>query len=212
MIIYGASLSPFVRKALAFANEKGVEFEHQPRMPGADDPEFREASPFGKVPGFRDEDYRLSDSSAIAHYLEAKKPEPALIPNEPQARGRVCWFDEYADTILAPACGAVFFNEVAAKMFGREGDPAATKLALEETIPPALAYLESQLGDGDFLVGDTLTLADLAVVSPTKNLDYGAPDFDWSAYPKVSAHRDRILARDSFAAGLAMDAGFLNQG
>ena len=42
----------------------------------------------------------VADSSAIVHYLEAKYPEPALIPSEPRARGQVIWFEEYADTTL----------------------------------------------------------------------------------------------------------------
>ena len=77
MIIYGVSLSPFVRKAMAVFSEKGLDFDHQLVMPAADDPEFRECSPFGKIPGFRDGDFTLSDSTAIAHYIESKFPEPA---------------------------------------------------------------------------------------------------------------------------------------
>ncbi len=64
MIVYGSSLSPFVRKVVAFAAEKGIELEVKPVGPGSQDPEFREASPFGKMPGFRDGDFAISDSSA----------------------------------------------------------------------------------------------------------------------------------------------------
>ena len=62
-------------------------------------PEFLAASPFKKMPAMADGDYRLSDSTAIIHYLEAKYPEPELIPTEARARGRVIWFDEFADTM-----------------------------------------------------------------------------------------------------------------
>jgi len=37
MIVYGASLSPFVRKVLAFAAEKGIEVEHKVLPPNSDD-------------------------------------------------------------------------------------------------------------------------------------------------------------------------------
>ena len=53
MIVYGSSISPFVRKVLAFAAEKGLEVELKPSGLGNKDPEFLEASPFGKMPGFR---------------------------------------------------------------------------------------------------------------------------------------------------------------
>ena len=114
MIVYGSSLSPYVRKVLACASEKGVEVDLR-RVGVADqNPEFRAASPFGKMPALVDGDYTLADSSAIVHYLEAKFPDPALIPADPRLRGTTVWFDEFADTILF-ACGAkMFFNRVVA--------------------------------------------------------------------------------------------------
>ena len=87
MIVYGSSLSPFVRKAAAFAIEKGVDLELKPMGIRDADPAFSAASPFGKMPALQDGDYRLADSSAICHYIEAKHPElltadsPTLEPN-----------------------------------------------------------------------------------------------------------------------------------
>jgi len=114
MIVYGSSLSPFVRKVLAFAAEKGIELEVRPIGIGNQDPEFREASPFGKMPGFRDGDFAISDSTAIVTYLEAIKPDPALIPAEPKARARAIWYEEFSDTLLMSCGGKMFFNRVVA--------------------------------------------------------------------------------------------------
>ena len=86
MILYGSSLSPFVRKVLAFAAEKGIELDLQPTGMPNYSPEYLEASPFRKMPALRDGDYTLADSSAIIQYLEAKLPEPPMIPTEPRAR------------------------------------------------------------------------------------------------------------------------------
>lgn len=206
MIIFGASISPFARKAVAFAREKGIDIEHRPVPPHADDEDFKAASPFGKIPGLIDGDYYLSDSTAIIHYIEAKHPEPALIPNEPQARGRVIWFDKFADTILVSGpAGTIFFNRVAAKFFGVEGDLAAAETAEKEGLPPVLDYLEAAISNRDWLVGDTLTLADIAVAGPFKNLEYARAAIDWDAYPKTKAYTERVLGRESFAELLAMD-------
>src|SRR4028118_2121002 len=87
MIVYGSSLSPFGRKVLAFAAEKGIEVESKPVGLGSEDPEFREASPFGKIPGFRDGDFAISDSTAIIAYLDAIRPEANLPPPAPHAPG-----------------------------------------------------------------------------------------------------------------------------
>lgn len=91
MILYGSTLSPFVRKVAAYAAEKGIKLELRPFQLTDPDPEFCAASPFRKMPALVDGDYCLSDSTAIVHYLEAKYPEPELIPAEPRARGRVIW-------------------------------------------------------------------------------------------------------------------------
>jgi len=72
MILYGSTMSPFVRKVAAYAAEKGIELELQPTGFPNPSPEFRAASPFGKMPALVDGDYSLADSSAIIHYLEAK--------------------------------------------------------------------------------------------------------------------------------------------
>ena len=93
MIIYGSLVSPFVRKLLGFLGEKGIEFELKGVGIGDPDPGFRAASPLGKMPAMEDDGFLLADSSAIIHYLEAKYPEPALIPADPQERGRVIWWD-----------------------------------------------------------------------------------------------------------------------
>ena len=143
MILYGSTMSPFVRKVVAFAAEKDIALDLRAMALNDADPAFRAASPFGKMPALDDDGYTLADSSAICHYLEAKHPEPALIPAEAQARGKTIWFDEFADTILF-ACGrAIFFNRVVAPRFlRREGDLAAADTAERETLPPLLDYLE----------------------------------------------------------------------
>jgi glutathione S-transferase len=74
------------------------------------------------MPGFRDGDFAISDSTAIITYLEAKFPNPALIPSEAKSRARTIWYEEFADTILIASMGKLFFNRVVAPRFlGREG-------------------------------------------------------------------------------------------
>jgi len=211
MIVYGSSLSPFVRKVLVFGAEKGITLDLQPTGLSSNDPAFVEASPFRKMPGFRDGDFAISDSSAIVHYLEATTPEPALIPAEPRARARTIWFDEFADTILT-ACGAkMFFNRVVAPRFlGRAGDLDAADKAEREDLPPILDYLEGVVpAPGGFLVGDALTLADIAVASPFANLSHMDVAFDEARHPRVRAWVDSILARPSFAGWIERERGFL---
>ena len=211
MILYGSTLSPFVRKVMAFAGEKGIEIELQPTgFPDAT-PEFCSASPFRKMPALKDGDYELADSSAIIHYLEAKYPEPALIPGEPRARGKTIWYDEFADTILFGCGQKVFFNRLVSPLFlKRPGDETVAEAALRDEWPPILDYLEKVVPDNDgYLVGDSLTLADIAVAGPFANFRHLGIETDAGRHPRTAAYVERILARPSFSRWIENESAFL---
>ncbi|HEX6741331.1 MAG TPA: glutathione S-transferase family protein [Sphingomicrobium sp.] len=211
MILYGSSLSPFVRKVLAYAAEKGIELDLQPTGFPNHSPDYLATSPFRRMPAFRDGDYTLADSSAIIHYLEARFPEPALIPSDPEARGRTIWFEEFADTILV-ACGAkMFFNRIVAPRFlGRAGDLAAADLAEKEELPPILDYLERTVPEpGAYLVGTSITLADIAVASPFANLAHLCCEISPERHGRVRAWVESILSRPSFAPWIERETALL---
>lgn len=212
MILYGSSLSPFVRKVLAFAAEKGVDMELRPTgdAPGQPGPEFLAASPLRKMPALVDGDFRLADSSAIVQYLEALHAEPNLIPMEPRARGRTIWFEEYGDTVVMACGGKIFFNRVVAPRFlGRPGDASIADAAEREELPPILQYLESVIPESGFLVDDRMTLADIAIASPLANLPYMGIAIDPGRYPKLARYVDSILARPSFAPWIERETALL---
>ena len=213
MILYGSSLSPYVRKVLAFAGEKGIELELKPTgsAPGQPSDEFLAASPARKMPALRDGDFTLADSSAIIHYLEAVHPEPNLIPTEPQARGRTIWFDEYSDTVLT-SCGAkMFFNRIVLpRFFGKQGDEEAAASAERDELPRVLDYLETVVpAAGEFLVEGRITLADIAIASPFANLGHMGCARDAERHARVFAYVDSILARPSFASWIDRENALL---
>jgi glutathione S-transferase len=212
MIVYGSSLSPFVRKVLAFAAEKGIDVESQPVDFRNKSAEFLEASPFGKIPAFRDGDFAISDSSAIIHYLEAVKPEPNLIPKDPRAGARTIWFDEYSDTILV-ACGAkiVFNRLVGPRFLGMPGDEEVARKAECDELPLLLDYLERVIPASGYLVEDRMTLADISVASPFATLDHAGTAIDGSRHPRLKAYVEAILARPCFAPLVAGEKAFLSQ-
>lgn len=210
MILYGSTFSPFVRKVVVFAAEKGMAMELVAVRPGDPNPDFRAASPFGKMPGLKDGDYLLADSSAIVQYLEAKQPDPALIPAEAKARGKTIWWDEWADTILMAAGGKMFFNRIVMPVFmQRDGDLAEADAAERDELPPLLDYLEGQIPDSGYLVEDRFTLADIAVATVLVNLNHCCPPIDGVRHPRIAAYLERILSRPSFAPIVERETAFL---
>lgn len=205
MIVYGSTLSPYVRKVMAYVAEKGLSAELRMAGMGRGGPEFEAASPFRKMPALVDGDFQLSDSSAIIAYLEAEHPTPELIPAEPRARGRATWFDEYADTLMVGAGSKIFFNRfVAPKVLKQPGDEAVA-LVGEGELAPLLDYLEGQVPDSGFLVEDRLTIADIAVASPFANLRHVGVVIDPARHPRTIAYVEGILSRPSFAPLIAAE-------
>ena len=208
MIVYGSTLSPFVRKVVAFAAEKGLALDVKSVQLGSSDAEFREASPLGKMPGFRDDDFCISDSTAIVTYLGAQYPAVPLIPDNPRARARAVWWDEFGDTVLFGCFSKMFVNRLVKPVLRKTpGDAAVADAAEQEEMPPILDWLETQVPDAGFLLEGRITLADVAVASPFVNLSHiGVSTMAW---PKLSSYVDAILSRPSFAATVAGERAFI---
>lgn len=194
LTIYGFPTSPYVRKVLLVAAEKGLSVNLVPSTPHKPTPEFLAASPFRMMPAMEDDGFKLADSTAIALYLDAKHPEPALLPTDPQARGRAILFDEYADTLLADSARTVGFNRhIGPTLLGIEGDSDAADAA-EARAEPLLDWLEEQVGDG-WLLGDDYSLADIAVACCLRTLAYG---MNVAMRPRTSDWLDRVNARPAW--------------
>ena len=205
MKIYGFPLSPFVRKVLVAVKEKGLEAEIVPSNPSQPDEEFAAISPFHKIPAFRDGDFTVADSTAIVTYLDAKYPEPALLPAAPEARARAIWFEEVADTVLIPAGAPIVVNRfLKPHIFGTEGDEEAAKAGEQAVLKP-LDYLEGELGQDGWL-GDAFTIGDLSVACTIKTLGYTGWSIDSARYPKLAAWYGRVSERAAWQEAAAEEA------
>lgn len=206
MKVFGFPVSPFVRKVHLAAAEKGLEVEtvlFDPRNPPV---EFLAASPFRKIPALQDGDYTLADSTAIVTYLEARHPSPALLPADPQARGKAIWFEEFADTILAAASGKVVFNRfVGPKLMGVPGDQEAAAQG-EKDIAPILDWLNGAAPAAGWLAGDEFSVGDIAVASVLRTLGYVGLEPDAAKHPATAAWYGRVTARPAWQAVAAREA------
>jgi glutathione S-transferase len=197
MRVFGGLASPYVRKVCLVMEEKGLSYELTQVSPHADHPEFRAASPFGKIPGFADGDYTLSDSSAIIAYLEAQHPDRPVLPADPRTRGKAVWFDEFADTIFAASGLKILFHRFVAPKLLKIPFDEEIALQGEAELPRSLDYIERMVPEDGWLLGD-FSLADLSVASVFRSLAYVGHDPKAETHPKTAAWYARVGERPSW--------------
>lgn len=210
--LYGAALSPFVRKTRVFLAEKGLEYEAVHVDPNNPPEDYARLNPLKRIPALEDGDHVLADSAVICAYLERKHPEPALYPSDDYEYARTLWFEKFADYEISMNCTfAVFRNRVVMRLIGKECDEQKVQHALNEKLPPLLDYLESELGDREYFVGDRLTVADIAMASQFVNLQHGGESVDASRWPKMAAYVERMHQRPAFQHQIEKETGFIRK-
>lgn len=208
LIVYGASLSPFVRKTRVFLAEKGLGYKLDQVNIFPPPDWFKEISPLGRIPVLKDEDVgpnaTLPDSSIICAYIERKKPEPALYPKDNFSYARALWFEEYADSELAANLGGGVFRPIVVnKLMGKEPDRAAAQKTIDEKLPRCFSYLEKEIGSKQFLVDDKFSIADIATATSFINFAHAGYKPDEKQYPNLTRYLKAMHARPSFAACIA---------
>jgi glutathione S-transferase len=214
LIIYGAALSPFVRKVRVFLAEKGADYtlENVNIFPAPD--WFAEISPLKRIPVLKDEEtgVTLADSSAICGYLEKTCASPALYPNEASDYGLALWFEEYGDSELAGHIGMGTFRPMVVNpLMGKEPDTATAEKTIAEKLPSYFAYLEHEVGAREFLAGDAFSIADISIATQFVNFAHGGFVPGADAYPNLMAYLARMHARPSFAACIAEETAMLDK-
>ena len=156
-----------------------------------------------QVPVLVDGPAVIADSSAIALHLEQRQPEPALLPADPGRRAQVLLLEDWADTALAAGARLALVQAAAADPVLRGGLlPEATPAPLRslagalpgdwlrqvgqvidhgglEQLRRNLEQLCALVQAQPYLVGEQLSLADLAVMAQLSLLKFpqsaGAP-------------------------------------
>jgi glutathione S-transferase len=215
LTIYGVPLSVHTRKAIVTAILKNIDYKSEvviPVMPGNPPPNWGALSPTGLIPVMRDGDFTLADSTAICLYLEKKQPAPAVLPADIRDYARVLWFDAYAGgTIFRHVVHPLFAQMVVGpKIRNIPTDGGAVNEVLTNVQPKILSYLDSQIA-GRYLVGDVMTLADIAITSNFIVYQYLGLEIDATRYPNFSRYVRGIMATTAFQRALADERPFVEQ-
>jgi glutathione S-transferase len=195
--IWGRRSSANVQKVLWLAAELDLPHEHVPAggdFGGLDTPAFRAMNPHGKVPVIQDGEVVVWESHAILRYLAAVHGGDRFWLADPAARAPVDGWMDWAQTALQPAfLGGVFWGWYRTPQAQR--DEAAVARALEQTAR-CLTLVDAQLTDQLFIVGETLSLADIAIGAHLYR--YFELEIDRPALPRLKALYDRLQARPAY--------------
>ncbi|MDX2235404.1 MAG: glutathione S-transferase family protein [Hyphomonadaceae bacterium] len=164
LLVYGDSRSGNCLKVRWTAERLGIPFEWREVSVAAGEtrtPAFFALNPWGQVPAVRLGDGRvLTQSNAIiAHLAEGS----ALTPADAFARARVfewLFWEQYSHE---PAIAVRRYRKVYQNLPDPEIEPA-----LLEKGQRALAHLDDALAGRPYLVGEALTIADIALVAYTR--------------------------------------------
>jgi glutathione S-transferase len=153
----------------------------------------------------------VNDSTIICQYIERKNKSRPMLPADDDGYIQALWLEEYIDGgFVAVAGGKVFFPLIIAPLRTKAAPDAAARAdaakVVAEELPTYWAYMEAQLGNNEFFVNNTLTLADIAIASIHVNLLHAQVNVDASRFPKLAAFMQRMFARPSFKALIEEEA------
>ncbi|MBV1876992.1 MAG: glutathione S-transferase family protein [Pseudomonadales bacterium] len=204
--VHGVPLSPFVRKVLFVLEHKQIEYTLNPVFPGATDDAFAKISPLGKIPVLEHDGFTIPDSSIICRYLNHQFPKNSIYPEGIQQETTVCWLEEFADSKLIEACATIFRQRfLNPKMMNQPCDEAAVEDAINNLLPPLLAYLESITPTSGVLVGEQISIADIAIMTCFVQVSYADYTVSTETYPKLRAYIDRFMSNEIFVKLLAIE-------
>lgn len=199
--IHSFALSGHAHRVELFANVAGIAHEVVNVDLAAGEhkqPAFLALNPFGQVPVIEDGDVVLSDSNAILVYL-ARKYASSFLPTDARLEAEVQRF-------LTLAAGELAFGPAAARLINVFNAPYPADFTLL-TAGKFLEKLNAHLDGRDWLVGDSATIADIAIYSYTAHAPEGGVSLE--PYANVRKLLRNIEALDGFVAMPATKAGLV---
>jgi glutathione S-transferase len=188
-------------------------------------PEYLALNPNGYVPTLVHDAFVVCESTVICEYLDDAFPDPPLKPADAKGGARMRGFTKFIDAAIFPATGTVsmsiaFHHQYRPEMYdrmekARPGWLANLRQLQKGTENPAfpaaikrldkmIADMDRALAEGQWLAGETYSLADVAYAPYVTRLDHLKFLGGMIAQrPRVAAWYDRMRARKPYQSALA---------
>jgi len=202
-IVYGPNFSTYVRTTRLALTEKPAPYQlvEIAFMQGAHkQDEFLKRNPFGKVPAFEHDGFRLYETSAITRYVDRTFGGAKLQPTDARQLARMDQVISIVDSFAYGAIiGKLVWQRIVTPMTGGSPDEAVVKEALPQ-IRICLSEFERILGDEPWFGGTHVSLGDLHL-APVFAYMVNTPESAELMKPhgKLAQWWKRMSERDSMA-------------
>lgn len=191
------SMSDRIAFAEAGAAVNLIEVDPNTKRVLATGEDYRAINPLGYVPALRlDDGTVLTENAAILQFIADEFPAAGLAPPASDRLGRAK-LRQWLSFI-----GAELHKGLMTPLLGRE-TPTEVKAWVAAKYSSRLAYLDDRLKGREFLL-DRFSVAD-AYLATVLGWTHATPEIDLSATPAVKAYLERMRARPSIAAALAIE-------
>jgi glutathione S-transferase len=194
--VFGASYSVYVRIVRLVLEEIGIPYQlveidifAKEAVPS----DYADRHPFGRIPAFEHEGFRLFETDAIAGYIVEQFGGDALLPADARHRARMRQIMRILDNYAYPQLvWGIYVEEME-----RDRRPGTEELARAAKCLKVLGDLASD----DYMVGGRLSLADLWALPMLVYLDLAPTGRTLlQDAPKLSAWLARMRLRPAAAA------------
>lgn len=229
LTLYHGLASTCSKKVRMCLEEKGLEWESRLlnlQKFEQHDPAYLALNPKGVVPTLVHDGEPICESTYIINYLDETFPEPSLTPTDAAGRERMKEWEKWSDDVGYAAVYVPTWNKlskpVAEKLSEAELDTVLERVPTEERrsrweqvakggfsdaelndaydqMRQTFERLEASLGHGQYLAGDALTLADIAMVPFVERMtDLKSDIIGADRFPLTHAWLARLAERPSW--------------
>lgn len=160
---------------------------------------FLAMNPHGRVPVLVTDQGVLTESPALLVYVAELYPDAGLMPTDAFGRAQV-------NSIMAYLCATVHPAHAHIRRGSRWADDAAAIAELmrkgPEVVEATIRTIEDKL-TGEWLVGDSMTIADIYLFTVANWMEGDGIDID--TLPRIRDHRARVAARPATQRALAKE-------
>ncbi len=190
--LYGTPLSYPTNKIRYLANYLEIPFEFHiiNLLEGEQQkPKFLAINAFGKVPAIDDNGFKLAESNAILRYLAAKYASP-LYPNDLKQRAIVEQWMDFVSLHISSAISKISYNTFIYKFRNDTKDERSLQDGYK-FLGMYLPNVETQLAQNTYLTGNSISIADLALLACLDPCDI--LDITLDKYPHLNKWRNKLM-------------------